>query len=153
MGTIVDTSKTNYVTDYTIIVGLFVIINMPVFQMYTNLPANHIPESFHHDMTNFIHNMLNKPKQFVVIHTIPDQLFTSGNSTVPSIMCELCSVGGVSAEQNRGYTEVLINKLHECLKVPVDRIFVSFSLMDGDFVGWNSKTFSKSNNSLKMLTS
>lgn len=116
---------------------------MPVFQIYTNIPASKIPENFHHEMTEIVQKMLQKPEKFIVIHTLPDQKFTFGDSFEPAIISELCCIGNISAEQNKGYSELLCGKLSQCLNVAPDRIYITFSPRDGDFVGWNSKTFAK----------
>jgi len=118
-------------------------ISMPSFQIFTNTPASKIPDNFHHDMTEVIQNMLQKPEKFIVIHTVPDQTFTFGGTFEPAIISELCCIGNISPEKNKEYSELLCGKLSQCFNVSADRIYITFSPRDGDFVGWNSKTFSK----------
>ena len=51
----------------------------------------------------------------------PDKTFSFGGSLEPALICDLTSIGKISKEENKNYTQTLTEKLNRDLKVNADR--------------------------------
>ena len=61
--------------------------------------------------------------QFVLVHVVPDQRMAFAGSREPCAVAEVCCVGQCDdAEQNKGYSAVLCEKINRSLKIPVNRL-------------------------------
>ncbi|NXN39514.1 MIF factor, partial [Rhinoptilus africanus] len=79
--------------------------------------------------------------QYLAIQVSPDQLMSFGGSTDPCAMCFLYSIGKTGEQENKVYSKLLCDLLNKQLKIPSDRIYVSFFEISAGNVGWNSTTF------------
>merc|ERR1712227_792526 len=155
MGTIVDTSKIEdkycfeLSTAILFVLQIYVIsicdrlANMPYLQIYTNISVKEIPKNFHKEMTEIISDLLLIPQKWVVIHIIPGERFTFGGTFEPALISKLCCIGRFNTEDNKHYSEVICAKLSTCLNIPTDRMYITFTVRDDSFVGWHSKTWSE----------
>ncbi|NWZ83509.1 MIF factor, partial [Poecile atricapillus] len=78
--------------------------------------------------------------QYLAIQ-IPDLVMSFGGSTDPCAMCFLYSTGKVGEQENKVYSKLLCDLLNKKLKIPSDRIYISFFDISPGKVGWNNTTF------------
>ncbi|NWX55428.1 MIF factor, partial [Promerops cafer] len=79
--------------------------------------------------------------QYLAIQISPDQVMSFGGSTDPCAMCFLYSIGKIGEQENKVYSKLLCDLLNKQLKIPSDRIYVSFFDISPGNVGWNNTTF------------
>ncbi|XP_050174617.1 macrophage migration inhibitory factor-like [Myiozetetes cayanensis] len=113
---------------------------MPKFIVNTNVSKDKVPESFTGEFMQQLSKALDKPAQYLAIQISPDQMMSFGDSTDPCAMCFLYSVGKIGEQENRVYSKLLCDLLNKELKIPSDRIYVSFSNISAGNVGWNNTT-------------
>ncbi|KAK2138648.1 hypothetical protein NP493_7384g00000 [Ridgeia piscesae] len=68
-------------------------------------------------------------------------MMTFGGSTDPCAQCSLSSIGQLGQEENKRYTAALMEKINRELKIPVNRMYLSFQDMSRANCGWNGSTF------------
>uniref|UniRef100_A0A8B9ZTR6 Macrophage migration inhibitory factor n=1 Tax=Anas zonorhyncha TaxID=75864 RepID=A0A8B9ZTR6_9AVES len=81
------------------------------------------------------------PNMYLAIQISPDQVMSFGGSTAPCAMCFLYSIGKIGEQENKVYSKLLCDLLNKQLKIPSDRIYVSFFEISAANVGWNNTTF------------
>ncbi|NXJ18490.1 MIF factor, partial [Dicrurus megarhynchus] len=79
--------------------------------------------------------------QYVAIQISPDQVMSFGGSTDPCTMCFLYSIPKIGEQENKVYSKLLCDLLNKQLKIPYDRIYISFLDISPGNVGWNNTTF------------
>ncbi|NXB62221.1 MIF factor, partial [Struthidea cinerea] len=79
--------------------------------------------------------------QCVAIQISLDQVMSFGGSTDPCAMCFLYSIGKIGEQENKVYSKLLCDLLNKQLKIPSDRIYISFFDISPGNVGWNNTTF------------
>ncbi|NWX84190.1 MIF factor, partial [Nothoprocta ornata] len=79
--------------------------------------------------------------QYLAIQISPDQVMSFGGSTEPCAMCFLYSIGKIGDQENKAYSKLLCELMNKQLKIPADRIYVSFFEISAGNVGWNGTTF------------
>ncbi|KAK4813066.1 hypothetical protein QYF61_007568 [Mycteria americana] len=143
---------------------------MPKFIVNTNISKDEVPESFTGELTQQLSKAMGKPaqvsiqipswifktfpnmakennipffffQQYLAIQISPDQLMSFGGSTDPCAMCFLYSIGKIGEQENKVYSKLLCDLLNKQLKIPSDRIYVSFFEISAGNVGWNNTTF------------
>ncbi|XP_054075857.1 macrophage migration inhibitory factor-like [Rissa tridactyla] len=114
---------------------------MPEFIVNTNISKDKVPESFTGELTQQLSKAMGKPAQYLAVQVSPDQLMSFGGSTDPCAMCFLYSIGKIGEQENKVYSKLLCDLLNKQLKIPSDRIYVSFFEISAGNVGWNSTTF------------
>ncbi|XP_053850118.1 macrophage migration inhibitory factor-like [Vidua macroura] len=114
---------------------------MPKFIVNTNISKDKVPESFAGELTQQLSKALGKPAQYLAIQISPDQVMSFGGSTDPCAMCFLYSIGKIGEQENKVYSKLLCDLMSKQLKIPSDRIYVSFFDISPGNVGWNNTTF------------
>ncbi|NXL20398.1 MIF factor, partial [Setophaga kirtlandii] len=114
---------------------------MPKFIVNTNISKDKIPESFAGELTQHLSKALGKPAQYLAIQISPGQVMSFGGSTDPCAMCFLYSIGKIGEQENRVYSKLLCELMSKQLKIPSDRIYISFFDLSAANVGWNNTTF------------
>ncbi|KAJ7423369.1 hypothetical protein BTVI_09990 [Pitangus sulphuratus] len=112
-----------------------------VIGLRINISKDKIPESFTGELTRQLSKALDKPAQYLAIQISPDQMMSFGGSADPSAMCFLYSIGKIGEQENKVYSKLLCDLLNKELKIPSDRIYVSFFNISAGNVGWNNTTF------------
>ncbi|NXE34928.1 MIF factor, partial [Ptilorrhoa leucosticta] len=79
--------------------------------------------------------------QYAAIQISPDQGMSFGGSTDPCAMRFLYSIGKIGEQENKVCSKVLCDLLNKQLKIPSDRIYISFFDISPGNVGWNNTTF------------
>ncbi|XP_057893162.1 macrophage migration inhibitory factor-like [Melospiza georgiana] len=114
---------------------------MPKFIVNTNISKAKVPESFAGELTQQLSKALGKPAQYLAIQISPDQVMSFGGSTDPCAVCFLYSIGKTGEQENKGYCKLLCELMSKQLKIPSDRIYISFFDSSAGSVGWNNSTF------------
>ncbi|NXW07343.1 MIF factor, partial [Fregetta grallaria] len=114
---------------------------MPKFLVNTNISRDKVPESLTGELTQQLSKAMGKPAQYLAIQISSDQLMSFGGSTDPCAMCFLYSIGKIGEQENKVYSKLLCELLNKHLKIPCDRIYVSFFEISAGNVGWNNTTF------------
>ncbi|NXL94967.1 MIF factor, partial [Alectura lathami] len=78
--------------------------------------------------------------QYLAIQISPDQVMSCGGSTDPCTVCFLYSIGKMGEQENKVCSKLLCDLLNKQLKIPSDRIYVSFFDLRAGNVGWNTTT-------------
>ncbi|XP_032561863.1 macrophage migration inhibitory factor-like [Chiroxiphia lanceolata] len=113
---------------------------MPKFIVNTNISKDKIPESFTGELTQQLSKALDKPAQYLAIQISPDQMMSFGGSADPCAMCFLHSIGKIGEQENKVYSKLLCDLLNKELKIPSERIYVSFFNISPGNTGWNNNT-------------
>ncbi|KAK2537976.1 macrophage migration inhibitory factor [Columba livia] len=114
---------------------------MPKLIVNTNVSKDKVPESFTGELTQQLSKAMGKPAQCIAIQISPDQVISFGGSTDPCAVCFLYSIGKIGEQENKVYSRLLCDLLNKQLKIPSDRIYVSFFDISAGNVGWNNTTF------------
>ncbi|XP_059719732.1 macrophage migration inhibitory factor-like [Haemorhous mexicanus] len=114
---------------------------MPKFIVNTNISKAKVPESFARELTQHLSKALGKPAQYLAIQISPDQVMSFGGSTDPCAMCFLYSIGKMGEKENKVYSKLLCDLMSKQLKIPSDRIYISFFDISPGNVGWDNITF------------
>ncbi|KRZ73120.1 Integrator complex subunit 11 [Trichinella papuae] len=117
-------------------VGTFLVLfEMPIFTIITNKKT--VAKDFHQLLTELLAELLDKPKELVVIDLLLDQKMAFGGSNDPCLIGVLRAVGKISPEENAHYTEKLCKFFHQQLDILQKRMYIRYLNMDGFNVGWN----------------
>ncbi|XP_067911719.1 macrophage migration inhibitory factor-like [Heterodontus francisci] len=114
---------------------------MPTFRLNTNLSRSNIPDVLAEELTAVLSKELGKPKQYIAVHIVPDQMIQFGGSTEPCALGSLSSIGKIGSKQNKTYSKVLFELVNKHLHISPDRMYIVFQDLDAANVGWNSTTF------------
>lgn len=114
---------------------------MPVLTINTNVSATQIPKEFKKDATDVIASVLGKPASYIAIHVLPDQDISFGYETGPTALCDLISIGSLSVDENRHTSKKICDLLESQLKVPPNRVYITFKDFNKADIGFNKITF------------
>ncbi|KAL4223994.1 hypothetical protein ACF0H5_017451 [Mactra antiquata] len=113
---------------------------MPIFNVFTNLSKDKIPDFFLLDASKFIACLLGKPETYVTVRVVPDQMMSHGGSTEPCASVQLMSIGNLG-DQNKCHSENIGSFLKEQLGIPNDRYYIIFTDVARNDCGYSGKTF------------
>ncbi|NXG26193.1 MIF factor, partial [Grallaria varia] len=107
---------------------------MSTFIVNTNISKDKVPESFTGELTP--KKALDKPAQMS-----PHPVMSFGVSTDPCAVCFLYSIGKIGEQENKIYSKLLCDLLNKQLKIPSDKIYVSFLNISAGNASWNYTAF------------
>ncbi|XP_038649395.1 macrophage migration inhibitory factor [Scyliorhinus canicula] len=114
---------------------------MPTFVLNTNLSRSTIPDVLAEELTMVLAQELGKPKKYIAVHIVPDQILHFGGSSEPCALGSLSSIGKIGSKQNKTYTKVLFDLVNKHLHISPDRMYIVFQDLEPANVGFNSNTF------------
>ncbi|XP_032657198.1 macrophage migration inhibitory factor-like [Mauremys mutica] len=114
---------------------------MPKFIINTNVSKDNVPDCLIEELTQQLPKALGKPAQYLALQISTDQLLSFHGSKDPCAMCFLYSIGKIGEQENKDYSKLLCDLLNKHLKIPADRIYISYFDMSAANVGWNRTTF------------
>ncbi len=82
---------------------------------------------------------LGKPEQYVMTSVVPSVMSMSG-TPAPAAFVDLRSIGGLSPAVNRALAKAIGGIVQETLKIPGERIFLTFTDVPGTHWGWQGST-------------
>ncbi|XP_006130305.1 macrophage migration inhibitory factor-like [Pelodiscus sinensis] len=113
---------------------------MPKFIINTNVSKDEVTDCFIGELTQQLPKALGKPAQYVALQISTDQLMSFHGSTGPCAMCFLYCIGKIGEQENKVYSKLLCDLLSKHLKIPADRIYISYFDMSAANIGWNCTT-------------
>lgn len=114
---------------------------MPTFSLKTNVPKSKIPKDFVKNTADTVAKMLGKPKSYVVVHVVPDQLMSWGGTDDPCALLDILSIGKLGREENKKHSAVLSDYVGKHLGIDKDRMYITFHDADKAIIGYNGTTF------------
>jgi len=86
---------------------------MPFLKIITNVPKSKIPINLFINLTNLLETVLKKPRAYCCVQIQTDQILSFGCSYQPCAIVTLSSVGRLGPEQNKIFSEVIMQVLEE----------------------------------------
>ncbi|KAM9377114.1 macrophage migration inhibitory factor [Pholidichthys leucotaenia] len=114
---------------------------MPMFVVNTNVAKDAVPVGLLSEATAELAKSMGKPAKFIAVHINPDQMMMFGGNDDPCALCSLHSIGKISSNENKQYSELLFGLLNKHLGISPDRIYINFFDMERMNVAWNKTTF------------
>ncbi|XP_071093140.1 macrophage migration inhibitory factor-like [Haliotis cracherodii] len=114
---------------------------MPIFLLFTNLPASAIPKGFLLETTKMISKTVRKPEEGVAVRIHPDQMMSHGGTTDPCANSELQSIGHMGNEENIQMSKDISEFLKQKLGIDPKRNYIKFTDMKAFEVGCEGTTF------------
>ncbi|XP_071790104.1 macrophage migration inhibitory factor-like [Asterias amurensis] len=112
---------------------------MPLLEIRTNVKKQNIPGDFLQTASKTFQETIDKPMQYIAVIVRPDEMMSFGGSTEPCAMVDFISAGKIGGEENKNYSKA-IAALMEKLGVPSDRMYIIFTDLARDNVGYKGST-------------
>ncbi|CAF2880350.1 unnamed protein product [Rotaria sp. Silwood2] len=113
---------------------------MPALTVQTNVADNEITNDFLKQLSAKVAQALGKPEGYVTVHVSAGQkLFFSGTSD-PAALMELTSIG-LPTNQTAKISKEIMGLFEEKLNIKADRMYIKFTNIAGNMMGWNKGTF------------
>lgn len=84
--------------------------------------------------------VLNKPEKYVMVSVSEDTLMMSG-STTPAALVTVKSIGGITPEKNRIFSQRICSFLESEMGISPQRVYINFFDVDAENWGWDRGTF------------
>ncbi|CAH1647354.1 unnamed protein product [Spodoptera littoralis] len=95
---------------------------MPIFKLFTNLPKSQIPTDFVNKILPVLSRTVKKPAHLFICMVSSDcSLSFGGNSTDPSAVATLESIGNFGVEENRLIAKEVTEFIEKELGIPRDK--------------------------------
>ncbi|MFP4014453.1 MAG: phenylpyruvate tautomerase MIF-related protein [Chitinispirillaceae bacterium] len=91
-------------------------------------------------LSSMVAESLNKPEKYVMV-TVEEKAMMMSGTTAPAAFVNLKSIGGISDESNKVFSEKICDLLKKELGIEQDRVYVNFSDVARGNWGWNGGTF------------
>ncbi|XP_048237297.1 macrophage migration inhibitory factor-like [Haliotis rufescens] len=114
---------------------------MPVFLLFTNLPASAIPKGFLLETSAVIAKAIREPESYVTVRNHPDQMMNHGGTTDPCANSELRSTGHMGNEENIQMSKEISEFLQQKLGIDPKRNYIKFTNLKPLDVGYEGTTF------------
>lgn len=112
---------------------------MPVLTVNTNV--SQVPADFKQKATEVVANSLGKPASYVAVQVNPGQNISFGGTDEPAALCDLVSIGALSASSNKKHSKAIMDFLEQALNVKPTRVYISFHNAPKEDIGFNGTTF------------
>ncbi|ETN85357.1 hypothetical protein RB195_012742 [Necator americanus] len=113
---------------------------MPMVRVATNLPDKDVPANFELRLTEILAESMNKPKSRIAVEILAGQRITHGAVRNPVAVIKVESIGSLSAEDNIRHTEKITQLCQEELKLPKDKVIITYFDLNPIHVGFNGTT-------------
>lgn len=81
-----------------------------------------------------------KPETYVMA-VVTEAAMTMAGKTGPTAFLDIHSIGALNQQVNRTISKQVAALLEQTLKIPADRVYLSFNDVAGVNWGWNGSTF------------
>eukprot|EP00794_Sanderia_malayensis_P014240 gene14240-15725_t len=115
---------------------------MPMLDVTTNLDKEKFDEAWMKEATDLIAKLLGKPNLYVMVNVVAGHQMSMGGSSEPCAIVHLSSIGQISEEKNKVNYNPIADLLVK-VGVPKNRMYVQFTDLQRNMVGWNGKLFSQ----------
>ena len=99
-----------------------------------------IPQGLLKELSSTVAEAVGKPEQYVMAVGSHADVMMSG-TTEPAAFVDVRSIGGLSPDVNRNLSRKICSLLTKELRIPSDRIYITFVSFSADAWGWNGSTF------------
>jgi len=99
---------------------------MPLLKIVTNVPESKIPPNYNVNLTNLLHDILQKPAEYCTVQLQPGQIITFGGSHEPCAFIQLCSIGRLGPVPNLSHSERIMNELESTLGIYPHLTYIHF---------------------------
>ena len=113
---------------------------MPYLTVQTNVADSQITNDFLKQLSAKVAEVVGKPEQYVVIHVSGGQKLFFAGTNDPAAIMELASIG-LSSGQTANISNVIMSFFEEKLSIKTSRIYIKFTNVTGNMMGWNKGTF------------
>ncbi|CAF0802694.1 unnamed protein product [Rotaria sordida] len=113
---------------------------MPVLAVQTNVADNEITNDFLKQLSAKVAQVLSKPEGYVAVHISSGQKLFFGGTNDPAAVMELTSIG-LSTNQTAKISNEIMSLFEEKLNISADRMYLKFTNVTGNMMGWNKATF------------
>ncbi|KFD60936.1 hypothetical protein M514_26879 [Trichuris suis] len=95
---------------------------MPMITIVTSAPYDRVPVDFCSLLTDLLAEMLQKPRERVVVHLMTDQLVRLGTEEEETLLATLSSIGKIGADFNQDHLDKLCAFFQKHLNISPDRL-------------------------------
>ncbi len=113
---------------------------MPCLNVQTNVANNQINDDFLKELSGKVAQALGKPEQYVAVQVLGDQKLFFGGTNEPAAIMELVSIG-LPTNKTADFSKQIMSVFEEKLHVNPERIYIKFTNVAGNMMGWNKGTF------------
>ena len=113
---------------------------MPCLTVHTNIADSEITDDFVKQLSGKVAQVLKKPEQYVAIHVLGGQKLFFAGTNEPAALMELYSIG-LSTNETAKISKEIQSIFEEKLNIKTDRMYLKFTNVSGNMLGWNKQTF------------
>jgi len=113
---------------------------MPCLTVQTNIADNQITDDFLKQVSAKVAQALGKPEQYVAVQISAGQKLFFGGTNQPAAVMELVSIG-LPTNKTADISNQIMGLFEEKLNIKTDRIYLKFTNVAGNMMGWNKDTF------------
>ncbi len=110
---------------------------MPMINLNCSCP---IPDTLLKNLSSIVAETIGKPEQYVMAVGSHADVMMGGTSD-PAVYVDIKSIGGLSSKVNKDLSKKICTLLFSVLKIPAERVYITFTSFSGDSWGWNNSTF------------
>ncbi|XP_054154342.1 macrophage migration inhibitory factor-like [Oppia nitens] len=114
---------------------------MPIFKLSTNLPAAKLPAGFLERSVDLVAKTLGKPKSYVVVQVLTDQLMNWGGSDGLCAVASVESIGALGRDVNKKHSKAIADHLQKELGIASDKCYINFVDLNKANCGYSGTTF------------
>ncbi|XP_044762731.1 macrophage migration inhibitory factor homolog [Coccinella septempunctata] len=114
---------------------------MPYLRIETNIPSDKIPKDLPSKLCNIVASSLGKPIGYCVATIVGDVNMSWGGTNEPAAQATLMSIGALGRNENKKHSKAIFEAVGKELGVPNDRMYITFSNVKSEDVGYNGTTF------------
>ena len=109
---------------------------MPYINVSTSAKVNDKSKLLE-EISVFISSLTNKSRRFVMVKIV-DNCHMYFDDDTPSCFLEIKSIGSLNPSK---MAKPISDFVYEKMKIPIDRIYISFDDVPASFWAWNGRTF------------
>lgn len=114
---------------------------MPVLLINTNVAQSKVTINLVHKLVDAVADSLGKPKNYIVVQVIGDQLMSWGGGDAACAAGRLTSIGAVSRANNTKLQAAVAHLLKQELGIASDHLYITFEDVAPVNIGWKEGTF------------
>ena len=113
---------------------------MPCLTVKTNISDDQITDDILKQLSATLAKAVGKPEQYIAVQVSGNEKLFFAGTKEPAAVMELVSIG-LSASQTSGISKQIMDFFEVKLHVPSSRIYIKFTDVAGNMMGWNKGTF------------
>jgi 2C-methyl-D-erythritol 2,4-cyclodiphosphate synthase len=113
---------------------------MPCLTVQTNIADNQITDDFLKQLSANVAQALGKPEQYVAVQVSAGQKLFFAGTNDPAVLMELVSIG-LPTDKTANISKQIMSLFEEQFHIKTDRIYLKFTNVAGNMMGWNKGTF------------